>query len=283
MIKMIVSDLDGTLLNEDHQIDENIHSTIKKIADAGIMFVVATGRSLHSHEVKRLGFEPYYRISMNGAMITSPDNEVLYAKAMDLEFIRDLSTSFPKLDINYSGITYTYVMSCYEEKIIRFYQRGFKEAAGDPSRIADFLGDFKFDQKTRQLLEQSICKVDFKIDETEKMDELLKRHAECLSNAPAYEGSYEITANGVNKAMAIKRLCKMLNIKEDEIIVFGDGGNDIEMLSQFESYCTSNGCDAAKKAAKHHIGSNADYAVLTKIEEILEQEKGNNNSNRNSM
>ena len=90
----------------------------------------------------------------------------------------------------------------------------------------------------------------------------LARHADVATNAPFDPCMFEITAAGVNKGEALAWLAARLGIAEDEVAVYGDGGNDVVMLERFRhAYATANGSPAAKRAAGTVIGSCATYAV----------------------
>ena len=86
MIKLFVSDLDGTLLNDMHMTDFFILETIQKVKENGFLFSSATGRSLHEHEVNRLQLNDVYRISMNGALIKDPEGKILYSQSIDTNY-----------------------------------------------------------------------------------------------------------------------------------------------------------------------------------------------------
>lgn len=80
MYKVIATDLDGTLLNANHQVDPFTIATVRKLESDGLHFVIATGR--HYCDVAGirdvLGINPYL-ITSNGARIHAPDNTVIHA------------------------------------------------------------------------------------------------------------------------------------------------------------------------------------------------------------
>ena len=87
---------------------------------------------------------------------------------------------------------------------------------------------------------------------------------------------FEITAAGVDKGSALAWLAGWLGLGEDEVAVYGDGGNDICMLERFaalgHAYATSNGSADAKRAAGNVIGSCARHAVPRHMLETLRRE-----------
>ena len=78
MYKAVISDLDGTLLNNQHQISEFTKNTLKTLVDQGIKFVVATGRHIVDVQGIRqtMGFECDL-ITSNGALVSAADDSLL--------------------------------------------------------------------------------------------------------------------------------------------------------------------------------------------------------------
>lgn len=117
MIKLFVSDLDGTLLNDMHMTDFFILETIQKVKENGFLFSSATGRSLHEHEVNRLQLNDVYRISMNGALIKDPEGKILYSQPIDMDFINEFLDMFYGLDCDYSSDEHTLSTISMEKKL----------------------------------------------------------------------------------------------------------------------------------------------------------------------
>ena len=76
----------------------------------------------------------------------------------------------------------------------------------------------------------------------------------------------------INCSITDKRIQEKLNhIHRNEILSFGDGENDLEMLSMFPYSCAmENGCLLAQTKASRIIGSNKDYAVCKEMLKIIE-------------
>jgi len=94
MIKMIVVDLDGTLLNDDGNISPYTISILKKCKEAGIMIIIATGRSLLSAK-RIIGLiKPNFSILNYGALIVNEYNEVIYSKLLSLEELNEVNYEY---------------------------------------------------------------------------------------------------------------------------------------------------------------------------------------------
>src|ERR1700736_4132438 len=91
MYKVIATDLDGTLLNSDHQLDPFTIATVRRLADDGLHFVIATGR--HYCDVAGirdvLGIRPYL-ITSNGARVHAPDDTMVHAQDIAPATVRRL-------------------------------------------------------------------------------------------------------------------------------------------------------------------------------------------------
>src|ERR1700750_2309110 len=91
MYQIIATDLDGTLLGSDHQLDPFTVATVRRLADEGIHFIIATGR--HYRDVAGirdvLGIRPYL-VTSNGARIHAPDDTMLHAQDLPPVAVRRL-------------------------------------------------------------------------------------------------------------------------------------------------------------------------------------------------
>ena len=130
--------------------------------------------------------------------------------------------------------------------------------------------------ETEEILKQDICKINCRVDtqeEARQLQEYLQAHADALVNAPSNQGHFEITASGVNKGTAILHLADRLGIDAQDVAVYGDGGNDLEMLTMFaHSYAPCTAQKEAQMAASAIIGSYQSYSVAKHIAETLVKE-----------
>ena len=268
MIKLFASDLDGTLLNIDHQSDETIRSGLKKLQDAGFAAATATGRSKNLIPWKEL--PGMYHVCMNGAVVLDPNLDIIASFPIDPEIIKDLYESCRHLPVEYHGLEQMMVTISQDEMMpLRPNDAFFKAHANFFSRTI-----YNADLKT--LVENPIYKINVhhpKGRRVSQVDEWVQRHPDQVVDAPCHESLSEITALGVNKAKGIEALGNALKISKDQIAVFGDGGNDLDMLAAFEnSYCPSGGMPEAKKTARYEIGPFEEYSVIQKMLELANLE-----------
>ena len=88
-MKLVVSDLDGTLLNDDSEVSLETIQAIKQLKEKGIEFAIATGRSFNSANKirKKIGLE-IYLICNNGANIYNKDGQLIKNNVMPADLIR---------------------------------------------------------------------------------------------------------------------------------------------------------------------------------------------------
>ena len=123
------------------------------------------------------------------------------------------------------------------------------------------------------ILRQDICKINCRMMENEDTHDLvayLEEHKDVFVNAPSGKGLFEITDAKTNKATAVRWLAEYLNVTKDEVAVYGDGGNDLDMLAMFpHSYAPAAAQERAKTAASAVIGPYEEYSVARHMEKLL--------------
>lgn len=268
MIRLFACDLDGTLLNESHECDEVIDSAIDTVLNDGRFFTIATGRTYDNVAfIKK--HKGAYAICLNGALCVSDKGEVIKQEAIDKAVLSDLIDRFEHLNIEYMSNEMTYVMTSEEEftkKVLAFSEMSQIEKEHWLYRyLKSREGHMVYEATKEMILSDDILKIGWhisSIDEVQDFEKYLKEHEDDLTNAPCNNRLYEITRAGVNKGKTIKWLSKRLGVKDEEVAVYGDGGNDLEMLKMFEnSYAPSDAKEEAKECAKYILGPYGEYSV----------------------
>lgn len=275
MIKLFASDLDGTLLNIRHESDEVIEEAVNKVIEASRHFTVATGRGLSMVDLKGLNDKVYY-ICLNGALIASNERKLLKYELIDKEILKELLDRFEDLNLEFIAPNKIYTRLSKEEIIENRRKpdpRMDKNVDWIKKFMSDVLTNFETSCSKEDILKQDICKINAHIDPAKdyrKLDEFLEQNKINLVNAPCDDGLYEITKIGVDKGAAVSWLAQYLGIQDDEVAVYGDGGNDLAMLERFEhSYSPSTGMSKALQVAKNVIGPYEEYSVVNHILDTL--------------
>lgn len=262
MIKLIASDLDGTLLPEGTpDIDPKIYEVIRRLQDAGVTFVAASGRNYESVMSIFGSMEKELTvISDNGGYLARGGVEMeCYSFPRDLlEEVVSMVRSIPDVWIMASAARGTYT-DMNEPKFVRWIREGYKM---DMQVVDDLLS-------VREPLIKVALYTCVK-DAAEVAEPLRQQLGECVSIAVAGERWVDIMMPGISKGRALAKLQQSLGITREETAVFGDNGNDIPMLRQAaESYAVANARDEVKKAAKYVLGDVSQGAVLAQLEQML--------------
>lgn len=270
-VKLIMTDLDGTLFKNDHEsISERNVNALKKAQENGIKICIATGRT-KSLLFDALSCVPFadYIITSNGAVTYDAKtdkiiaSQLLDAQKADIIFSFIESHSFSH-EIYFDGKCFLNSRSADNYNfgnISAHYLKILKDKANVVPSLSEHIG-----QKGVEKI--SILHVPSDILETVK-SEILSIGGICLTSS--IPENLEITDTDANKGHALSVLCKIIGINESEVMAFGDSGNDCEMLKTAGySFATANAWDYAKKAAKHVTLSNEDDGVAVEIEKYLE-------------
>ncbi len=211
-IKMILTDLDHTLLHSDGSISEYTKQILKKCQSQGILIVIATARYWIGAERYIDEIRPDYEITTDGTLIHRQGKQI-YSCSMDQDdanrIIQDLKSQNPDTEITVATGRLVYWNSRHiseSEKLHKAIFHDYEKPLDCPvNKIVAEL----FDSKTA----------------TEIAD---KNH--CRLQCYRGENWYAFLPENSGKIQAITELAKQLHISLNEIVAFGDDRNDMEML-----------------------------------------------------
>ncbi len=270
MIKLIASDMDGTLLNKDGTIHERNISAIKKAIEKGIIFVPATGRA--NNTIPSQIFEHFtvrYNLSSNGAAVYDRHkNKFIYKNCMDKETVLKLIEYISSYDV----IIEVYINGngYFNKKLID----NFEEYNINPSFIKIYKNikipvENLFDIVEKNPNDVEKINIPWIKPEVRKvlLENLKKDWGNKIYITSSLSTNIEICSKTANKGDGLYNLCELLNIKPEEVIVFGDNFNDLEML-QFAgiSVVMENGEEELKNIADFVTLSNNEGGVGHAIE-----------------
>lgn len=267
MYRLIVSDLDGTLLRDDHTLSEYTKEVIHRVSEQGIDFMLATGRIFGGARqyAKELKLNTPI-LACNGALIKEAEGKLLYGKPIHEE---TLSEIFRVL------IDKNYYFHCYGEE--SFYTRKF-------SSFLKTFYSFNTDQPEEERFpmieidpleligKDIIYKVLAKCEGEEERKALYSSLSEITgaSVTVSWHNTFDICADQVSKASAIERYAKKKGISPSEIICFGDNYNDMDMLQYGGlGIAVENGVKELKEAADYVTGNNNEDGVAKAIEKFV--------------
>lgn len=222
MVRLIVSDIDGTLIREtEGRIEPRLFALIERLRDRGILFAPASGRQYRS--VRRL-FSPVaeklYYICENGAVVFGPGSPgpVLSKVVMDHAEAMALANRIvatPDCELFMSGTDTSYLCPKGEE-IVTLMRDKVKNNVVLLSRPED--------------VPEAVVKVSaYRPGAAEELIPLLTPHyGEVFNAAIAGDGWLDFTL--ADKGLGVRRLCAALGIEPADVMAFGDNYNDLPML-----------------------------------------------------
>lgn len=222
-IKMIVFDLDGTLLDFEHQLQPQTIEAVKMIRNKGIRTLVATGRMYCSAKphTDRLGIvDPI--ITYNGALVVDPDSdERLFHNPIPFSTAKKITRMIVKNGYHLQLYIDDKLYVDHENK----YTERYKKISGIDSHAVGKLDKFLDTEPTKMLIiEEDDAK---QVEINNFLNENFKDEIELSSSNSSF---IEITKKGMSKAVPLEKLADNFNIKQEEVMAFGDGLNDLKMI-----------------------------------------------------
>lgn len=268
--KLIVTDMDGTVLGGDHKITEENMRALKEADERGVKVVFATGR-FHDSAKEHVTFleEVMPIVSSNGAIIKHPiTNEVLYCNSIDKDISLKIVETLDNLDLSYQIYTDNEILQKYKTEEEKIKMQDFiKNTFSDKTEII-FKKDLKEDIKDLNILKFNVMDFERPLLMKEARKEVEK--IEGLEVTSSWNDNVEIMNAGSSKGSAVKFLCELLNIDKEEIIAFGDNYNDISMLEYVGmGVAMGNAEEDVKKIASYITESNTESGVAKAIDDLV--------------
>ncbi len=261
-VRLIATDLDGTLFGSDHQVSARTTAAVQAAVAAGIHVVAATGRSTTSAIPRLAPVEVIdTAICSNGSLI----HDLGTATTTD-RFPID-PTMVERLFATISGIDDRFAFSWETD-----HGNGWDEAFDDIAFIHEDLGDERGVDR-RPLATDRTTKIMVRhpdIAHDELREFLVPRIHDPLTVSTSGVQFVEITGAGVDKSSAVAHLCGRWGVERHEVVAFGDNHNDAAMLAWAGlGVAMGNAAPSARAVADQVIGTNADHAVARWIEQLL--------------
>jgi Cof subfamily protein (haloacid dehalogenase superfamily) len=264
MIKLIATDIDGTLVRDGSaDINPEVFEVVKKLKDKGVVFVAASGRQYPS--IRRL-FDPIHNdmifIAENGAYVKCRGYEMFKSK-MNKEMAEELvyeARAFANENVYLTVSTpeCMYIES-KDEAFANLLIHGYKNTI---KRVDDVL------KENLDIIKIAFYKEDGIRSISEKI--LIPKWQDKLKVVMAGKEWLDFMDIEVDKGHALQTIQKSLSIHSNETMAFGDNINDIGMLSNAgESYAVETAREEVKEIAKHIAGSYLEHGVLAELKKLL--------------
>ena len=271
-IRVIATDMDGTLLDPKGQLDlPRLEKILDKLDQCDIRFVIATGNEVHRMR-QLLGHlaERVVLVVANGARIFE-NNELIQAQTWDDAMVdkalghfkgRECQDQFVVTAMNggfvKEGTVFTELDKFMTPEMIeKLYQRMNFVDEFDPNLFGG-------------VLKMSMVVGEERLDSVlQEINDLFDGHVRAVSSG---YGCIDILQDGIHKAWGLVELLKRWNLKPEQIMAFGDSENDIEMLELAGiSYAMENAEEAVKRVATKVAPANSQAGVYQVLENWLER------------
>lgn len=288
MIKVIASDLDGTLLDADHRVNHRTADIVRKACASGIRFIIATGRNFNGAMRAMAGEELVcdYIVS-SGAEVRNAKKEILFSETMRLEDCRKIYEVLKKC-----GATYLFCSNegdyCIgdeadvERNIIEHIYTFNQSIPFDQIKESETYWNLRNQTKVARTFDDLVkmnakpTKAFIFSNDVEMLGELKKELLKIpeLAVSSSFYNNLEVTDKAAQKGPVLKRYIESLGYTMDEVMVFGDSLNDYSMLSMDfgATIAMENANPEVKEVSKYVTKSNAEDGVAYAIEELLKHQ-----------
>ncbi len=249
MYKLVVVDLDGTILNSYGEISETTKKSVKKCLEKGTKIVIASGRPIDSIKTiaNELGLEEYF-IAGNGALIYDLKKDgIIYENYMKKEKVLEIIKICEDNSIAYNVYTdKTILTTNLKFNVLYYYKENLKKEENKKTNVSIVENMYNY---VKNLNEEKFLKITI-CDESATIFNSIVRTLKEINDVEILEVSHmsrkiikqgteeipieyyytEISAKNVDKWDAVEYLARKLDIKNEEIIAIGDNINDKKMI-----------------------------------------------------
>ncbi|CAG5071380.1 Sugar phosphatase YbiV [Dyadobacter sp. CECT 9623] len=260
-IRLIATDMDGTLLNSKHEVHESFYPVFQKIKDHGIVFVAASGRQYFNlaKTLARIKDQVIFAAE-NGSYVVFQDEEI-HIQPIEQDIVRELITIG-------RTIPNTYPIICGKKK------------AYVESDEPEFINHLKLYFERYEVVEDLLAIEDDKFLKFTLCD-LAGSEVNSYPYYKKFEDDLQVKVSGpiwldisdkkANKGRAMEVLQEKFNVTPEQTMVFGDYLNDLEMLEKAHySYAMANAHPDIKKIARFIAKSNDENGVVEVLSELTD-------------
>lgn len=258
-IKLIVADLDGTLLKSDKSLDDNIKDVI---SGQDYKFTIASGRSmvLVKKFISELNIDLPY-ITNNGAEIYQSDACVKQYSIPDEEvrFILNLVQEFD-LECHANAENCIYTMGKID--LILPFRKRFEG-------VLPIVDNASIHEVCANTINKIMC-IDKDLNKVQEFANKINLYCEHVHCERAEGNAFVMVNRQASKGLALKNLLKLLHISSEEVVVFGDNYNDVSMFEAAKySVCMENADNDVKDKATFICSSNDVNGVSDFIQKYI--------------
>ena len=274
-IKLVASDLDGTLLNKNKEITPRLFNALEKLDELGIYFVPSTGRPFGTvpQAIKELPFLKYV-ITSNGATIydaTEKKNIIEnYLTPEAVDAVIEIAKELPVIT-EYFIEGKAYIAKKIYDDLTPFdlTESHVTYIKNSRTPVEDFWDEMKRNHTVLENINLVFADMELRKETWNRLKAL-----GLASVTAATTKNIEITSLYATKAKALEKLCEVLGFTRENVLAMGDGDNDMPMI-QFAGIgvAMTNGEEHIKQAADIIADDCNDFGAAKILEQIIESKK----------
>lgn len=289
MIKVIASDMDGTLLGDDHKPAPETLAAVQRACDSGIRFMIATGRNFPGAmaELKECGLVCDYIVS-SGAEVRNPRQQVVAVHPISMELCRTIYEEIKDYPISVTFCTdgNDYKIGTPEEieeslmlQMHLFFSDLPREELVQTETYQRIIRSTKTvsDMDELEAAKVPIYKLFLYSEDKGMLGELKQRLEQNkeIAVASSFPTNLEITDVKAQKGPVLKEYIESLGYTMDEVMALGDSLNDLSMIEMDfgATVAMANAEPEVKDAAKYITKSNTEFGVAYAIDRLLENQR----------
>lgn len=287
MIKLIASDMDGTLLNEKHKIDKETVIAIRKAEEAGIVFAISTGREYDN--VKPLLDENNIKcqcVLMNGAEYRDEEGNILEEINIDQKVAFKIINILQKEKVSARIFTNKgiFTTDTKEEALkemtyrtLSFEPKLSYEEAEELAKVQPYFIQLKYITNLEEFFSSDIEVRKFVAfhSDLEIINRMKKVVGEIqdIAVSSSFKDNIEVTHITAQKGIILAKVAEKMGFEREEVLVLGDSFNDYSMFKEFpESVAMENAIPEIKEIAKYITDTNDNLGVAKAIYKVLEKQ-----------
>lgn len=258
MIRMVISDVDGTIMDESEKMPSEIDELRNLIKEKNILFTIASGREYTQVRQLKNRLDIQLPIIICNGTAARTENEFIWCDSIPNEIVLEICRKADEMGmsvvLSLPDNEYAIRKTPFVLHTIKTYGR-----FGNILPIEEIKKGVTMVQKILiiEKKREDICR---------KMGEYLKHYEDCLSIVD-YGTSFDIVPKACTKASGIQRLLKTLNISVEEVMTVGDSYNDLEMLESARvGAAVNNAADELKKKADYVCEGKYIHGVIEAIQ-----------------
>ena len=251
--------MDGTLLNSKHEVSPQFFEIYEELKKKNIAFVAASGRQYHSMVDKLESIKnEILVIAENGALIRKQEETLLTTPINKSEVLRILDTVRPLENVHP-------VLCCQNNAYVGGDSNEFLEM------LREYYSEFEIVEDQKQVTDEVLKIAIYHFENSEKHIYPHVKHLEGDLKVKVSGNNWvDISDLNAHKGYALKKVMDDHQIAANEIMVFGDYNNDLEMLELSDySFAMANAHPNVLKTAKYSTHSNDDFGVERILEKLL--------------